>query len=192
MQAHPWISEAEREQICGVMDCQKLTLEACTHAAQNERLPLRAVVQVLFFEQLQLRQAIAGTLMVADVNPEEIPRLSIMDVREEEGEGGEQEEMTGVVGMGRAQEGRSTWRKTVRENQVLRLDMDSMRTRVQELERECSSMKKVIQKIDKVGSREGGGGWRKKLGCKFKTQVCDSHEPTVVEAKKGRGQRHQQ
>lgn len=28
------------------MDCQKLTLEACTHAAQNERLPLRVVVQV--------------------------------------------------------------------------------------------------------------------------------------------------
>lgn len=26
-------------------------MEACTHAAQNERLPLRVVVQVLFFEQ---------------------------------------------------------------------------------------------------------------------------------------------
>lgn len=194
MQAHPWISEAEREQICGVMDCQKLTLEACTHAAQNERLPLRAVVQVLFFEQLQLRQAIAGTLMVADVAPGEIPRLSIMD----DGEGGEQEETTGVVGVARALEGSSTWRKTVRDNQVLRLDMDSMRTRVHELERECSTMKKAIQKIDKVGKQGsngsgegGGGGWRKKLGCKFKTQVCDSHEPTVVEARKGRGHRHQ-
>lgn len=191
LKAHPWISEAEREQICGVMDCQKLTLEACTHAAQNERLPLRAVVQVLFFEQLQLRQAIAGTLMAADVTQGEILRLSIMD-----GESGEQEETTGAVGMARAQEGSSTWRKTVRENQVLRLDMDSMRTRVHELERECSTMKKAIQKIDKVGKHGGGdrrrgGGWRKKLGCKFKTQVCDSHEPTVVEAKKGRGHRHQ-
>ncbi|XP_060192880.1 BTB/POZ domain-containing protein At5g66560 [Lycium barbarum] len=194
LKAHPWISEADRENICGVMDCQKLTLEACTHAAQNERLPLRAVVQVLFFEQLQLRQAIAGTLMVADVAPGEIPRL--MDGRGEgEGEGGEEEEeTTGVVGVAHAQEGSSTWRKTVRENQVLRLDMDSMRTRVQELERECSTMKKAIQKIDKVGKHgggeEGGGGWRKKLGCKFKTQVCDSHEPTVVEARKGRGHRH--
>ncbi|KAM3286254.1 BTB/POZ domain-containing protein [Capsicum chacoense] len=200
LKAHPWISEADREQICGVMDCQKLTLEACTHAAQNERLPLRAVVQVLFFEQLQLRQAIAGTLMVADVPPGEIPRLSGRG--EGDVEGGEQEETTGVVGVAHAQEGSSTWRKTVRENQVLRLDMDSMRTRVQELERECSTMKKAIQKIDKVGkhssggnsngSREGGGGWRKKLGCKFKTQVCDSHEPTVVEARKGRGHRHHQ
>ncbi|CAH8254487.1 unnamed protein product [Arabidopsis lyrata] len=35
LKAHPWVSEAEREKICGVMDCQKLTLETCTHAAQN-------------------------------------------------------------------------------------------------------------------------------------------------------------
>ncbi|KAK9273248.1 hypothetical protein L1049_018055 [Liquidambar formosana] len=33
VQAHPWISEAEREKICGVMDYQRFTLEACTHAA---------------------------------------------------------------------------------------------------------------------------------------------------------------
>ncbi|KAJ8546111.1 hypothetical protein K7X08_018694 [Anisodus acutangulus] len=201
LKAHPWISEAERERICGVMDCQKLTLEACTHAAQNERLPLRAVVQVLFFEQLQLRQAIVGTLMVADVAPGEIPQLSILDgLGEGDGEGGDEEQTTGVVGVARAQEGSSKWRKTVRENQVLRLDMDSMRTRVQELERECSTMKKAIQKIDKVGKHGSGnggaggrgGGRRKKLGCKFKTQVCDSHEPTVVEGRKGRGHSHHQ
>lgn len=55
LKAHPWLSESEREQLCRLMDCQKLSLEACTHAAQNERLPLRVIVQVLFFEQLQLR-----------------------------------------------------------------------------------------------------------------------------------------
>jgi len=33
------------------MDCRKLSAEACAHAVQNERLPLRVVVQVLFFEQ---------------------------------------------------------------------------------------------------------------------------------------------
>lgn len=204
MQAHPWISEAERERICGVMDCQKLTLEACTHAAQNDRLPLRAVVQVLFFEQLQLRHAIAGTLLAADVPQGEIGRPSDIDI-----EGEEEEEEAGAGGgvvateAARGQEGSSTWRETVRQNQVLRLDMDSMRTRVQDLERECSTMKRAIEKIDKAGSngrgggdddraqKGGGGGWRKKFGCKFKTQVCDSHEPTVAEARRGRNQRHQ-
>ncbi|KAE8715704.1 BTB/POZ domain-containing protein [Hibiscus syriacus] len=48
LKGHPWIPESGREKICGVLDCQKPTLEACTHAAQNERLPLRAVVQVFF------------------------------------------------------------------------------------------------------------------------------------------------
>lgn len=35
------------------MDCRKLSVEACMHAVQNDRLPLRVVVQVLFFEQVR-------------------------------------------------------------------------------------------------------------------------------------------
>ena len=46
MQAHPGLSEHERKKLCRMMDCQRLSLEACVHAAQNERLPLRIVVQV--------------------------------------------------------------------------------------------------------------------------------------------------
>ncbi|KAF8651303.1 hypothetical protein HU200_063555 [Digitaria exilis] len=59
LKAHPWLVGSEREQLCRQMNCQKLSLEACTHAAQNERLPLRVVVQVLFFEQLRLRTTVA-------------------------------------------------------------------------------------------------------------------------------------
>lgn len=181
LKAHPWLKEADRETICGVMDCRKLTLEACTHAAQNERLPLRAVVQVLFFEQLQLRQAIAGTLMTADIGPSQrLPGVVQQDESVVEGE------VENDVG--------GTWTAAVRENQVLRLDMDSMRSRVNHLERECSTMRHAIEKIDKVGPSTPGG-WRgsltKKFSCKFKTQVCDSQEPTIVEARKGRNHRHQ-
>ncbi|KAI7740520.1 hypothetical protein M8C21_024432 [Ambrosia artemisiifolia] len=178
IKAHPWIAEADREKISGVLDCRKLTLEACTHAAQNERLPLRAVVQVLFFEQLQLRQAIAGTIMATEMVASDSER-SPGPTRQETVE---QHDGTTVV------EGEEvTWREAVRENQVLRIGMDSMRTRVHELERECTTMKKAIEKIDKVG---GPTGWfTKKFGCTFKTQVCDSHEPTVVETRKGRNNR---
>ncbi|KAG9138933.1 hypothetical protein Leryth_007570 [Lithospermum erythrorhizon] len=66
LKAHPWLTEAEREQICRLMNSQKLSLEASTHAAQNERLPLRVIVQVLFFEQLRLRTSITSWLFVAD------------------------------------------------------------------------------------------------------------------------------
>ncbi|XP_019158606.1 PREDICTED: BTB/POZ domain-containing protein At5g03250 [Ipomoea nil] len=66
LKAHPWLADAEREQICRLMNCQKLSLEASTHAAQNERLPLRVIVQVLFFEQLRLRTSISGWFFVSD------------------------------------------------------------------------------------------------------------------------------
>ncbi|CAD6259420.1 unnamed protein product [Miscanthus lutarioriparius] len=66
LKAHPWLTDSEREQLCRLMNCQKLSLEACTHAAQNERLPLRVVVQVLFFEQLRLRTTVSGWFFVSD------------------------------------------------------------------------------------------------------------------------------
>ncbi|KAG6710124.1 hypothetical protein I3842_06G167500 [Carya illinoinensis] len=47
------ISKSERKRICKLMDCKKLSVDACMHAVQNERLPLRVVVQVLFFEQVR-------------------------------------------------------------------------------------------------------------------------------------------
>ncbi|GJN21381.1 hypothetical protein PR202_gb08851 [Eleusine coracana subsp. coracana] len=56
LKAHPTLTEHERKRLCRVMDCQKLSFDACMHAAQNERLPLRVVVQVLFSES-RLRSA---------------------------------------------------------------------------------------------------------------------------------------
>ncbi|KAL8250987.1 hypothetical protein R6Q59_034680 [Mikania micrantha] len=53
LKEHPGIGKSEKKRICRLMDCRKLSPEACKHAVQNERLPLRVVVQVLFFEQLR-------------------------------------------------------------------------------------------------------------------------------------------
>jgi len=125
---------------------------------------------VLFFEQVELRHAIAGTLMAA----EEPARHSVASADAHGRGAGE--------GCTHDRGDINTWQMTVRENQVLRLDMDSMRSRVHQLERECSSMKRVIEKMDRTGP-QGGGAWMalgRKFGCKFKTQVCNSHEPAVV------------
>ncbi|KZV28326.1 hypothetical protein F511_16576 [Dorcoceras hygrometricum] len=51
LKEHPSLTKAERKNLCGLMDIKKLTTDASMHAAQNEQLPLRVVVQVLFFEQ---------------------------------------------------------------------------------------------------------------------------------------------
>ncbi|XP_074588457.1 BTB/POZ domain-containing protein At5g66560-like [Curcuma longa] len=167
LKAHPRMSDEERERVCGAMDCQKLTLEACTHAAQNERLPLRTVVQVLFFEQLQLRRAIAGTLMATAASEDEEDEGTLASAMEEKRETG-------------------TWRisSAIRENQVLRLDMDSMRSRVQGLERECSSLRKAIERMDRGPASSSRGKLVRRLGCKFGTQVCVSHHGAVVRPRK--------
>lgn len=138
------------------MDCQKLSLEACTHAAQNERLPLRIIVQVLFFEQLQLRTSIAGCFLVSDN----------LD--------GSSQLRSGIVG---SNEG--GWGTAVRENQVLKVGMDNMRMRVSELEKECSNMR---QEIEKLGRTKGSSAWgsvSKKFGFKLKSQMCSAQEGSV-------------
>ncbi|KAL3376370.1 hypothetical protein AABB24_003008 [Solanum stoloniferum] len=66
LKAHPALSDVERKKVCSVMNCQKLTREACAHAAQNERLPVQIVVQVLYYEQQRLREVMDGSLVGAD------------------------------------------------------------------------------------------------------------------------------
>ncbi|KAM0869759.1 hypothetical protein ACQ4PT_040461 [Festuca glaucescens] len=164
LKAHPRLTAEERDRVCGVVDCRKLTVEACTHAAQNERLPLRAVLQVLFFEQLQLRRAIAGTLLASTGAP--------------------RQQQQRAAALRHAAGPSETWRTTaVQESQVLRVDMDGMRSRVQGLERECSSMRRAIKKIDgrdddaagSPGSADAAASsWRSRYGCKFSTQARDA------------------
>ncbi|CAL4926384.1 unnamed protein product [Urochloa decumbens] len=164
LKAHSWLSEAEREQLCRLLDCQKLSLEACTHAAQNERLPLRVVVQVLFFEQLQLRTSIAGCLLVSDNLEGSRPLRSGIATSSEAG----------------------GWATAVRENQVLKVGMDNMRMRLAELEKECSSMRQEIEKLGGRTSKGGGGGWAsrvvpRRLSLKVRAQMCSAQEGSVSE-----------
>ncbi|KZV52460.1 hypothetical protein F511_18509, partial [Dorcoceras hygrometricum] len=60
LKAHPALSDMERKKICSLMDCQKLSREACAHAAQNDRLPVQTVVQVLYYEQQRLGEVMDG------------------------------------------------------------------------------------------------------------------------------------
>ncbi|EYU27638.1 hypothetical protein ABFS82_13G138700 [Erythranthe guttata] len=57
LKEHPDLSKADKKQLCRVLDCQKLSPQVRGHAVRNERLPLRTVVQVLFFEQEKVNSA---------------------------------------------------------------------------------------------------------------------------------------
>ncbi|CAA0370116.1 unnamed protein product [Arabidopsis thaliana] len=60
LKEHSGISKSEKKRICGLMDCRKLSAGACEHAVQNERLPMRVIVQVLFFEQIRANGSSTG------------------------------------------------------------------------------------------------------------------------------------
>ncbi|KAM0046242.1 putative NPH3 domain-containing protein [Helianthus debilis subsp. tardiflorus] len=55
---HPWIGKSIRKRVCRQMDCRKLSPDACKHTVQKERLPLRVVVQVLFFSSYESHQVV--------------------------------------------------------------------------------------------------------------------------------------
>uniref|UniRef100_A0A0A8Y371 NPH3 domain-containing protein n=1 Tax=Arundo donax TaxID=35708 RepID=A0A0A8Y371_ARUDO len=139
LKSHPWLSESEREQLCRLMNCQKLSLEACTHAAQNERLPLRVVVQVLFFEQLRLRTSIAGWFFVSD----------------SAGADGARPHPGGaIVPKGGAAVAASAHAEVDTDAEAdapegKKEGITDVKARVSELEKECKSMKQEIRRLGK-------------------------------------------
>ncbi|XP_020100660.1 BTB/POZ domain-containing protein At5g03250-like isoform X1 [Ananas comosus] len=138
LKSHPWLTESEREQLCRLMNCQKLSLEACTHAAQNERLPLRVVVQVLFFEQLRLRTSIASWFFVSDsMDNSHGPHTNLM-LHKNNVDGAIQAEIT--------------HEQQHKDDSCPPVGVEDMRLRVSELEKECSSMKQEINKLGKTKS----------------------------------------
>ncbi|KAK1281711.1 Root phototropism protein 3 [Acorus calamus] len=63
LKAHPSTSKQDKKTLCRLIDSRKLSTDASIHAAQNDRLPVRAVVQVLFSEHSKLNtRSSAATL----------------------------------------------------------------------------------------------------------------------------------
>ncbi|KAG6473371.1 hypothetical protein ZIOFF_067286 [Zingiber officinale] len=63
LKGYPDLSKNEKKRLCALIDCRKLSANSSSHAVQNERLPLRLVVQVLYFEQMR---ALAATTSQAE------------------------------------------------------------------------------------------------------------------------------
>ncbi|CAM8967615.1 unnamed protein product [Rhodiola kirilowii] len=147
---HPWLSDAEKEQLCNLMDYQKLSIDACAHASQNKRLPLRIVLQVLFFEQMQLKSALAGCLHAS--NTENAP-MSAFPSRNP---------AINIVGQIVHREG---WVPVLRKNHVMKVDLKTMRSRVAELEQEFSKMRLEVRRV--TSSLSYTHSISRGLGCKL-------------------------
>ncbi|CAH2045371.1 unnamed protein product [Thlaspi arvense] len=84
LQNHQEIEKSERKRLCRILDCKKLSIEASKNAAQNQLLPLRVIVQILFVEQA--RATIATTTNNISKNETPILRRSFTTRREDEEE----------------------------------------------------------------------------------------------------------
>ncbi|RXH82030.1 hypothetical protein DVH24_036371 [Malus domestica] len=127
LKVHSMLTEQECKKLCKLIDCQKLSQEASNHAAQNDRLPVKMTVQVLYFEQLRLKNALSGSS--GDGFPSQ--RIS-----------------SGVPSA--AMSPRDNYASLRRENRELKLEISRMRVRLSELEKEQLFMKQGM--MDKTGN----------------------------------------
>ncbi|KAG8063374.1 hypothetical protein GUJ93_ZPchr0003g16707 [Zizania palustris] len=150
LKVHPNIKEAERYRMCKAIDCQRLTPDACSHAAQNERLPVQMAVQVLYFEQLRLRSAIqagggggAGGhdaalffgCAAAAASAASTGSHGVNAIRSGSG-----------VGSG-AMSPRDNYASVRRENRELKLEVARMRMRLTDLEKDHVNMKRELVRV---------------------------------------------
>ncbi|XP_057431085.1 BTB/POZ domain-containing protein At5g03250-like isoform X2 [Lotus japonicus] len=154
LKVHPWLTDSEREQLCRLMNCQKLSLEASTHAAQNERLPLRVIVQVLFFEQLRLRTSISGWFFVSEnLDSSQNP--------------------SGRLGLPRT--GGGAYQLDSAE------ETESVREHLKDLEKECSTIRKDLQKLTKT--KKSWSIFPKRFGFRRKSECCNPKESNSCDVK---------
>ncbi|MBA0617591.1 hypothetical protein Godav_027021 [Gossypium davidsonii] len=128
LKVHPNMKDTERYRLCKTIDCQKLSQEACSHAAQNERLPVQMAVQVLYFEQIRLRNAMSGghNPFFFGATNSQFPQRS-----------------SSGVGSG-AISPRDNYASVRRENRELKLEVARMRMRLTDLEKDHVSMKQEM------------------------------------------------
>lgn len=144
LKAHQGLTEADRKKLCKLIDFQKLSQEAGAHAAQNERLPLQSIVQVLYFEQLRLRNALCSSC-----GDEQDPKPIHQSWRISSG------------ALSAAMSPRDNYASLRRENRELKLELTRLRMRLNDLEKDHVCMKRDMTRSH---SRKLLTSFSKKIG----------------------------
>ncbi|KAI9182655.1 hypothetical protein LWI28_027568 [Acer negundo] len=128
LKAHQNLSDSDKKKLSKLIDFQKLSQEAGAHAAQNERLPLQSIVQVLYFEQLRLRNNLSCSYADEEQKPVHHSwRIS-----------------SGALSA--AMSPRDNYASLRRENRELKLELARLRMRLNDLEKEHVCMKRDMEK----------------------------------------------
>lgn len=142
LKAHQGLSDPEKRKLCKLIDFQKLSQEAGAHAAQNERLPLQSIVQVLYFEQLRLRNALSSSY------PEEPQKPMHQSWRINSG------------ALSASMSPKDNYASLRRENRELKLELARLRMRLNDLEKDHVSMKRDMKRS---GSRKMISSFSKRI-----------------------------
>ena len=167
-QAHPTLSEHERKRLCRVMDCQKLSIDACMHAAQNERLPLRVVVQVLFSEQVKISNALANNSLKETGETQYQPMISNRKSLLE----------------GTPQSFQEGWAAAKKDINSLKFELETVKAKYHELQNDMDILQRQFDKLtNKKQASAWTTGW-KKLSKFTKMTTLENHDidPQVATA----------
>lgn len=117
------------------------------HAAQNERLPLRVVVQVLFSEQVKISNAIANSSLKeageSQYQPVISNRKSLLE--------------------GTPQSFQEGWTAAKKDINTLKFELDSVKTKNHELQNAMENLQRQFDKLvkQKKHTSAWSSGWKK-------------------------------
>ncbi|KAL6555662.1 hypothetical protein OROHE_007334 [Orobanche hederae] len=143
LKAHQGLSDPDKRKLCKLIDFQKLSPEGGAHAAQNERLPIQSIVQVLYHEQQRLRSS-----LFHNSYPDEDPKPAHQSWRTSSG------------ARSMAVSPKDNYASLRRENRDLKLELARMRMRLNDLEKDHVYMKRSMERS---GSRKLMSSFSKKL-----------------------------
>lgn len=142
------------------MDCQKLSIDACMHAAQNERLPLRVVVQVLFSEQVKISNALANSSLKETSESLYQPIISNRKTLLE----------------GTPQSFQEGWTAAKKDINTLKFELESVKAKYLELQNDMENLQRQFDKMSKQKQTSAwSSGW-KKLSKLTKTTTLENQE----------------
>ncbi|CAH2044719.1 unnamed protein product [Thlaspi arvense] len=147
LKAHQGLCDSDKKKLSKLIDFQKLSQEAGAHAAQNERLPLQSIVQVLYFEQLKLRSTLCSSYSDEEAKPKQQQHQQSWRIN------------SGALSA--AMSPKDNYASLRRENRELKLELARLRMRLNDLEKEHICMKRDMQRSH---SRKFMSSFSKKLG----------------------------
>ncbi|KAK9060309.1 hypothetical protein SSX86_021013 [Deinandra increscens subsp. villosa] len=146
LKVRPMLLEHERRRLCRIMDCQKLSMDACTHAAQNERLPVRVSVQVILSEQIKLHNALANASFKESDDPH---YQTIIPIRE-------------TLLKETPQSFQDGWSTAKKDINTLKFDLETVKTKYLELQHDMEVLQRQADNVTKLKHQSSwSSGWKK-------------------------------